>query len=107
MSPTPVASLDHYENFPVASLLVPRRQRRSVAAIYRFARSADDRAGEGAPTPAQRLAPGAATFTTTHAGIIRWDSAREDTLSYYVDGAKQWTFRPAAILKDCRPTAPR
>lgn len=53
------------------------------------------------PMPAQRLAPGAATFTTTHAGMIRWDSAREDSLSYYVDGAKLWTFRPAAILKDC------
>ena len=56
MSPTPVASLDHYENFPVASLLVPRRQRRSVAAIYRFARYADDLADEGDATPAQRLA---------------------------------------------------
>ena len=56
MSPTPVASLDHYENFPVASLLVPRRQRRSVAAIYRFARHADDLADEGDATPAQRLA---------------------------------------------------
>jgi len=37
----------HYENFPVASLLLPARLRRPVAAIYRFARSADDLADEG------------------------------------------------------------
>ena len=38
---------DHYENFPVASLLLPRHLRQPVAAIYRFARSADDIADEG------------------------------------------------------------
>ena len=32
----------HYENFPVASWLLPRRLRDPVAAIYAFARSADD-----------------------------------------------------------------
>lgn len=36
----------HYENFPVASLLVPRDKRDSLAAIYAFARSADDFADE-------------------------------------------------------------
>ena len=36
----------HYENFPVASLLVPRKQRDALAAIYAFARSADDFADE-------------------------------------------------------------
>ena len=39
--------IDHYENFPVASLLLPRRLRRPVAAIYHFARAADDIADEG------------------------------------------------------------
>jgi phytoene synthase len=38
----------HYENFPVASLLVPRDMRRDVAAVYAFARAADDFADEGA-----------------------------------------------------------
>ncbi len=38
---------DHYENFPVASILMPRRLRRPVAAIYHFARAADDIADEG------------------------------------------------------------
>ncbi len=37
----------HYENFPVASLLVPRDMRRDVAAVYAFARAADDFADEG------------------------------------------------------------
>jgi len=32
----------HYENFPVASLLVPREKREALAAIYAFARYADD-----------------------------------------------------------------
>jgi squalene synthase HpnC len=39
--------VDHYENFPVASWLVPRRLRPAVVAIYRFARHADDIADEG------------------------------------------------------------
>lgn len=36
----------HYENFPVASLLVPKDKRDALAAIYAFARSADDFADE-------------------------------------------------------------
>jgi squalene synthase HpnC len=48
--------VDHYENFPVASLLLPARLRRPIEAIYRFARSADDIADEGDATPEQRLA---------------------------------------------------
>lgn len=47
--------VDHYENFPVASWLLPKRLRRPVEAIYRFARSADDIADEGAATPTERL----------------------------------------------------
>src|SRR6185437_15726122 len=39
-------AVDHYENFPVASLLLPRRLRPAVRAIYRYARSADDIADE-------------------------------------------------------------
>ena len=45
----------HYENFPVASLLCPPRLRPAVAAIYGFARTADDIADEGDAPPAQRL----------------------------------------------------
>ena len=45
----------HYENFPVASLLLPRHMRRHVAAVYAFARAADDFADEGNLPPAERL----------------------------------------------------
>ena len=38
---------EHYENFPVASLLMPRAMRPHVAAVYAFARAADDFADEG------------------------------------------------------------
>jgi len=40
-------AVNHYENFPVASLLLPRHFRHPVAQIYRFAREADDFADEG------------------------------------------------------------
>ena len=49
-------SIDHYENFPVASFLLPRRLVPAVQAIYAFARSADDLADEGDATPDERLA---------------------------------------------------
>jgi squalene synthase HpnC len=49
-------AVDHYENFPVASILLPRRLRRPVALIYRFAREADDFADEGDAPEAERLA---------------------------------------------------
>lgn len=47
--------VDHYENFPVASILLPRRLRKPVAAIYHFARAADDIADEGDLSNEERL----------------------------------------------------
>jgi hydroxysqualene synthase len=49
-------SIDHYENFPVASLLCPPALRPAVAAIYAFARTADDLADEGDAPAQERLA---------------------------------------------------
>ncbi len=46
----------HYENFPVASIALPRRLRQPIAAIYAFARTADDIADEGDADAATRLA---------------------------------------------------
>lgn len=46
----------HYENFPVASRLLPAPLRRPVAVIYAFARLADDIADEGCAPEAARLA---------------------------------------------------
>ena len=44
----------HYENFPVASMLVPAQMRPHIAALYAFARAADDFADEGDRSTAQR-----------------------------------------------------
>jgi phytoene synthase len=44
----------HYENFPVASWLLPRRMRPDVAIVYAFARTADDFADEGDLPAAER-----------------------------------------------------
>jgi hydroxysqualene synthase len=46
----------HYENFPVASWLCPPHLRAPIAAIYHFARTADDIADEGDAPPDERLA---------------------------------------------------
>lgn len=48
--------VDHYENFPVASILLPKKLRPAVEAIYAFARSADDLADEGEADAPQRIA---------------------------------------------------
>ncbi len=46
---------EHYENFPTASLLIRPELRPAVAAIYSFARHADDLADEGDAAPEIRL----------------------------------------------------
>ena len=48
-------AVGHYENFPVASLLLPAPLREPIEIIYRFARSADDFADEGDDPPELRL----------------------------------------------------
>ena len=74
----PSVGVDHYENFPVASRLCPRRLRPAVVAIYRFARTADDLADEGDVPPERRLADlhaYRADLAAMHAGnatSVRW-----------------------------------
>jgi len=56
--PSPVPqppAVEHYENFPVASWLCPPRLRAPIAALYHYARTADDLADEGDVPPQQRL----------------------------------------------------
>jgi len=50
-----MSRIDHYENFPVASWLCPARLRPAVAALYHFARTADDLADEGFAPAHHRL----------------------------------------------------
>jgi len=49
-------SVEHYENFPVASVLCPPALRPPITAIYHFARTADDIADEGDASAEARLA---------------------------------------------------
>ncbi len=62
-------SVDHYENFPVASALCPPALRPPIAAIYHFARTADDIADEGDAAPAQRLADLAQFRADLHSAV--------------------------------------
>jgi squalene synthase HpnC len=54
-APLKAEPITHYENFPVASWLCPPHLRPAIAAIYWFARAADDLADEGDATSQQRL----------------------------------------------------
>ena len=54
-TPTPAQPVEHYENFPVASWLCPPPLRPPIAAIYHYARTADDIADEGDAPAQQRL----------------------------------------------------
>ena len=77
-------SVGHYENFPVASLLLPPRLREPVGVIYRFARTADDFADEGdAPTP-ERLA----SLDAYRAELDRIASNRRPETALFTDVAR-------------------
>jgi len=60
----------HYENFTVGSWLLPRRLRRHIAAVYAFARIADDLADEGSVPPGERLAR-----------LAAWEAGLEDAFA--------------------------
>ena len=71
-------TVEHYENFPVASVLCPPALRPAVQAIYHFARTADDLADEGdAPAAARQAALAAdradlAALATDRPPSARW-----------------------------------
>ena len=54
-APPSAPPVTHYENFPVASWLCPAHLRPAIAAIYAFARTADDIADEGSASADERL----------------------------------------------------
>jgi squalene synthase HpnC len=119
-------AVDHYENFPVASILMPQRFRRPVSLIYRFAREADDFADEGDFPPAERLArldsfnheldrieagqpPGIAWFADL-AGIIREHRLpiqlfRDLLSAFSQDVVKERYTDYAQVLDYCRRSA--
>ena len=122
-------SVNHYENFPVASVLCPPELRPAVAAIYHFARTADDLADEGDAPPEQRLADLAAylgDLRATCAGTAvsaRWPQVfaplgevmrgralplplLEDLLSAFAQDVTKQTYADRTELLDyCRRSA--
>ena len=84
----------HYENFPVASWLCPPRLRPPIAAIYAFARTADDIADEGDASPEARLEELRAYREELAAAAQRAASASPSPSS----GASRWpeVFGPLA-----------
>ncbi len=71
---------NHYENFPVASILLPPAMRPFVAAIYRFARHADDIADEG-DAPADVRAAALDSLADSVAALWRRETVSEPTVA--------------------------
>lgn len=90
--------VEHYENFPVASLLIPRAFRPAVEALYAFARSADDIADEGGATDAERLA-GLAHYQAQLDAIERGDAPEGELFLRLALIVKRHAL-PVALLRD-------
>jgi squalene synthase HpnC len=91
----------HYENFPVASRLLPARMRPHVAAVYAFARIADDIADEGSAPAGERLDALAAWRVRLHdrvdAGDDRDAVAASDDRDSLVIAATAHSIRELAL----------
>lgn len=95
-------AVNHYENFPVASLLLPASIRRDVVHLYHFARAADDIADEGSASVSQRLA---ALAQFRHALAVITENPSAQTVG---DRALDKIFLPLSqtIQKHRLPVAP-
>jgi len=80
----------HYENFPVASAVLPKKIRHHISAIYAFARTADDIADEGNKPAEQRLL----LLQQWHQAIDA--IARNDTFSAFNQAPEQFIFTALA-----------
>jgi len=95
----------HYENFPVASLLIPQPQRDAIAAVYAFARQADDFSDEPAYAGRREV-----LLRDWQARLDR-DPGGHPVFTALLDARRRWSLpRPlladlvAAFLRDCRKT---
>jgi hydroxysqualene synthase len=91
-------SKNHYENFPVASWILPRRMRLPTAAIYAFARRADDFADEGNLTDEQRIGE-LDKLTTQLEKIYSGGSAEDPVFIALADCIKQFSL-PKELFTD-------
>jgi squalene synthase HpnC len=87
--------VDHYENFPVASLLLPAHLRPAVEAIYAFARSADDIADEGDAGPEARVA-----------GLAEYESELDAIDAGHRPGKPLFRSLHTVATQFCLPIAP-
>jgi squalene synthase HpnC len=91
-------AVDHYENFPVASWLLPGQLRAPVRLIYAFARQADDFADEGDDTPQQRLEKLAA-FNRELDMLERGEPAGLALFQLLVPMIREWSL-PVHLFRD-------
>ncbi len=95
------APVTHYENFPVASWLCPPALRPAIAALYAFARTADDLADEGQASPSQRLADLAAYRADLRACVSGGTaSARWEGVFTPLAATLAWHGLPVQLLHD-------
>lgn len=90
--------VDHYENFPVASWLLPARLRPPIEAIYGFARGADDVADEGDATERERL-EGLARYARALDEIEAGRTPDDPVFARLAAAIRQYTL-PIALLRD-------
>ena len=90
--------VEHYENFPVASFLLPKDLRRPVEAIYRFARGADDIADEGSASNAERL-EGLARYSRELDRIERGEPPESPEFQGLANVVAEWRL-PLQLLRD-------
>jgi squalene synthase HpnC len=95
----------HYENFPVASRLLPAPMRPHVAAVYAFARVADDIADEGSAPAAERMAQLDAWQRRLHAAVAveragRAPQAHEDLIVVALAHSIRSLDLPIALFDD-------
>jgi squalene synthase HpnC len=95
----------HYENFPVASRLLPRAMRPHVAAVYAYARVADDIADEGSAPAAERQVQLAAWQRRLHAAVAVERAAdapheHEDLIVIALAHSIRWLDLPIALFDD-------
>src|SRR5947208_9047699 len=77
----------HYENFPVASRLLPAAMRPHVAAVYAFARIADDLADEGTAPP-----------DTRQESLRRWQQSLHQAVNESVTDRSQETRDELVVI---------
>jgi len=95
----------HYENFPVASRLLPPPMRPHVAAVYAFARVADDLADEGAGAPLVRQTQLRAWQRRLHeavtdGGVARTPAAGDDLLFLALGHSIRTLDLPVSLFDD-------